>query len=213
MSNATKERILDTAWELARDRGLSAVTVAEIARAAGVSRQLVYVHFSNRAGLLVAMARHQDARSGFRERAIATRELPPVEAFELLLRSWVAYVPEILPVAEELEAAAITGEDGAQAWRDRMSELHAAFRLAVDRLEAAGALADGWTVETATDWAWARSQPSAWRHLVTEREWPAETYIERCVDSILAEIVRAPPPVPPGAAPPVSPAARMFSSY
>jgi AcrR family transcriptional regulator len=33
------------------------VTLAEIARATGVSRQLVYVYFHNRAGLLVAMAR------------------------------------------------------------------------------------------------------------------------------------------------------------
>jgi AcrR family transcriptional regulator len=191
VSNAdeTRTRILDEAWTLARRRGLSAVTVGEIAKAAGVSRQLVYFHFSNRAGLLVAMTRHQDTRSGFRERAFATRELPPVAALEALMRSWAEYLPEILPIANALEAAGITDDDGADAWRDRMGELREAFRFAVARLAADGGLADGWTVDAAADWAWARSQPSNWRHLVGERGWPVDDYVRRSVASILAEIV------------------------
>jgi AcrR family transcriptional regulator len=64
----TRSRILETAWKLVRDRGTNGVTIAEIAAAAGVSRQLIYFHFQNRAGLLVAMARHHDVRSGFVER-------------------------------------------------------------------------------------------------------------------------------------------------
>ena len=61
------------------------MTVADIAAASGVSRQLVYHHFESRAGLLVAMARHHDAASGFRERLVATRELAPVEGLEAVL--------------------------------------------------------------------------------------------------------------------------------
>jgi AcrR family transcriptional regulator len=187
VSNAdeTRTRILETAWRLARERGLGAVTVAEIAAAAGVSRQLVYVHFSNRAGLLVAMTRHQDARSGFRDRAWATRDLEPVAALEALIRAWHDYLPEILPVAAELEAAVITGEDGAEAWDDRMGELREAFRVAVERLE----LAPGWTVDTAADWAWARCQPSSWRHLVQERGWDPGEYARRTTASVLGEIL------------------------
>lgn len=192
MSNETKERILEAAWGLVRERGPRTVTVAEIATAAGVSRQLVYFHFDNRAGLLVAMTRHHDARSGFRARALATRDEPPVEAFTALLAAWHDYVPDILPVALDLEAAAITGEDGADAWRDRMGELHEAFRFAVARLDAASALAPGWTVDTAADWAWARCQPSAWRHLVTESGWTGEEFARRSVASIAAEILKVP---------------------
>jgi AcrR family transcriptional regulator len=184
VSNDTPERILDEAWALARRRGLAAVTMGEIAKAAGVSRQLMYFHFANRAGLLVAMTRRQDTRSGFRERAWATRELEPVAAFEALLRAWFEYLPEILPVTYALEAAALTGDDGADAWHDRMGELHEAFRFATGRL----ALADGWTADTAADWAWARAQPSNWRHLVDERGWTAGDYIDRAVASILAEL-------------------------
>ena len=191
MSNAdeTRTRILETAWQMARERGLAAVTVADIAAAAGVSRQLVYVHFSSRAGLLVAMARHQDSRSGFRARAWATRELEPVSALEELLRAWLAYVPEIQPVVNELEAAVITHDDAADAWRDRMGELHEAFRLAIERIAGAGALADGWTVAAAADWVWARCQPSNRVHLVVERGWDPAEYAERTTASILRELV------------------------
>jgi AcrR family transcriptional regulator len=184
----TRDRILDEAWALAGTRGLGAVTMGEIATAAGVSRQLMYFHFANRAGLLVEMTRRQDTRSGFRERAWATRELEPVAALEALIRAWFEYLPEILPVASALEAAVITGDDGADAWRDRMGELREAFRVAVERL----ALADGWTVDAAADWIWASVQPSTWRHLVDERGWAPGDYVNRAVASILGEIARSP---------------------
>jgi AcrR family transcriptional regulator len=189
MSNAdaTKVRILEVAWRLMGERGIG-VPVGDIAAAAGVSRQLVYVHFTSRAGLLVAMTRHQDVRSGFRERAWATRELEPREALEALVRSWCAYAAEIMPVPLELEAALIAGEDGAFAWRDRMGELHQAFRFATGRLETAGELAAGWTADSAADWAWAQVQPSNWLHLVRERGWSDQEYADRTVASIFGQI-------------------------
>jgi AcrR family transcriptional regulator len=194
VSNQTKERILDAAWALMRERGPNDVTVADIAAAVGVSRQLVYFHFANRAGLLVAMARHHDTRSGFRARAAATRELPPVEGLTALVRAFTEYVPAILPVAEALEAAAITGEDGADAWHDRMGALREAFRVSVERVAAAGRLAPGWSIDAAADWAWAGCQPSRWRHLVGERGWEPEEYARRTVTAILHEIVSSPSP-------------------
>lgn len=190
----TRSRILEAAWELVEERGTAGVvTVAEVAAAAGVSRQLVYFHFENRAGLLTEMARHQTATSGFRERVAATRELPPAEGLEELLREWCRYVPEILPVARALEAAEITGDEGGAAWRERMESLHAVFRVAVERVAQDGILAEGWTIETATDWVWARSHLANWQHLVVECGWPIEDYEERTARSILTEVLRASP--------------------
>ena len=185
----TRARILDTAWELVRERGVGAVTVADIAAATGVSRQLLYVHFENRAGVLVAMARRHDARSGFAGRAAEAGSLPPVEALERLLRLWFAYLPEILPVARALEAAAINGDEGGVAWRDRMGDLRELFAAAVARVERAGRLADGWSVAAATDWVWARAQPATFQHLVGERAWPPDDYVDRAVHSVLSEVV------------------------
>jgi AcrR family transcriptional regulator len=188
-SRDTRARILDTAWGLVRERGVGAVTLADIAAATGVSRQLLYVHFENRAGLLVAMARRHDVRSGFAARAAEAGSLPPVAALERLLRLWFAYLPEILPVARALEAAAINGDEGGVAWRDRMGDLRELFAAAVARIDGDGRLAEGWTVPAATDWVWARAQPSTFQHLVGDRAWPAGDYTERAVRSLLSEVV------------------------
>jgi AcrR family transcriptional regulator len=185
----TQSRILEAAWALVRERGAGAVRIGEIAAAAGVSRQLVYFHFENRAGLLLAMARHHDVESGFVDRVADTRTLPPVEGLEGLLRVWYGYIPEILPVARALEAAVVTGDDGGAAWLDRMEDLWEAFRLAVERVARDGRLAEGWTVEGATDWIWARSHLTAWQHLVGERGWFPDDYEERSVRSIMAEVL------------------------
>jgi AcrR family transcriptional regulator len=192
----TRERILETAWTLFRRRGFDQVTIADVAAAAGVSRQLVYVHFANRAGLLVAMTRHHDASSGFVERVAATRRLPPAEGLEALLRVWLGYLPAILPVARALETAAATGDEGGSAWYDRMGDLWEAIRAAVRRVHQDGRLAGGWTVQTATDWVWARSHVANWQHLVAERGWPPEEYTERTVRSILGEVLTASPEGP-----------------
>jgi AcrR family transcriptional regulator len=185
----TRARILEAAWEQVRERGVAEVTVARIAASAGVSRQLVYFHFANRAGLLTAMARHRDEAGGFAAQAAASRSMAPVGGLEALLRAWCAYVPDILPVARALEAAVVTGDEGGEAWRDRMGELREALRIALARVARDGRLARGWSAGEAADWAWSRIQPSTWQHLVGERGWTAGDYTERTVRSLLAELV------------------------
>jgi AcrR family transcriptional regulator len=189
LSADTRARILDAAWRRVRAHGTGAVSVKAIAQEAGVSRQLVYFHFRNRAGLLLAMARHHDRTSDFPRRIAAARDLPPVPALEALLRAWCAYLPEMLPGARALEAALITGDEGGEVWVDRMNDLHAVYAQAIERVAEDGRLAPGWTVATAADWAWARVQPASWDHLVLRRGWSADDYAERTVTTLLAELV------------------------
>jgi len=189
ISAGTRERILDAAWARVRDGGAGAASVKAIAADAGVSRQLVYFHYRNRAGLLLAMARHRDRTSGFAGRVLAAEQLPPVQALEALLRGWCDYLPELTPVARALEAALIAGDEGGEAWTDRMGDLHAVLRTASDRIAGAGRLAPGWTAATAADWLWARVQPSTWDHLVAHRHWRPADYTDRTVASLLSELV------------------------
>jgi AcrR family transcriptional regulator len=178
----TPTRILETAWGLVTERGTVDVTVGEIAAAAGVSRQLVYFHFGDRAGLLTAMARHRDEASGFVDEVAASWKMPPAEGLAHLLRAWCEYLPTIASVARALE---VTGDDGGSAWRQRMGELRAALRRSMERVE----LAPGWTADEAADWAWSRIQPTTWQHLVGERGWSPEQYTERTVRSLLDELI------------------------
>jgi AcrR family transcriptional regulator len=185
----TRARILDAAFAAVGERGTAEMTMAQIAKAAGVSRQLLYFHFANRTGLLVAMAAHHDRTSGFVEEVRHSRRIEPVEGFEYLLRAWCAYLPQLLPVNRALEAALATGADGADAWRDRMADLREAVRIAVDRIARRGRLAPRWTVDGAADWGWSRIAPSTWQHLVEMRGWTPEEYTERTVGSLMDELV------------------------
>ena len=184
--SSSRSRVLDAAWDLVRREGAEALTMAAVARASGVSRQMVYLHFENRAGLFTAMARHHDERTGFVGQVRATFDLEPAAGLEALLRAWLAYVPVILPVARALQAAALTGADGGQAWHDRMRDLRSALRSAVERLE----LAPGWEPGDAADWLWSQVHTARWDQLVVECGGPAEVFVERTVgpslDAVLA---------------------------
>ena len=172
---STRDRILDAAWSEVAERGMEALTLGGVGARAGLSRQAVYLHFGNRATLLVAMARRIDETSGFRRRVAEARVAPPLEAFRRLLAAWFDYLPTILPVALALEAANLTGGDGADAYRERMQDWWEAIRLAIDRLEAAGVLAAQWSAERAADWTWGSVHPATFHHLVDERHWsPAD---------------------------------------
>jgi AcrR family transcriptional regulator len=191
LSAETRARILEAAWERVRDGGSAAVSVKDIAAAAGVSRQIVYFHYGNRAGPLTAMARHRDDTSGFRRRVAATRELAAADGLEPSCASGAHTCPNSWGWLGALEAALVTGDEGGEAWRDRMSELHQAFRMALARLQREGRLAEGWTVRKAADWVWARVQPSTYAHLVEERGWSASEYSRRTIDSLMGELVQA----------------------
>jgi len=188
---STRERILSAAWQIARERGSVDFTLAEVAAAAGVSRQGLYLHFDNRAGLLLQMARRIDHSSGFVSRIATSRRLPATQGLRRVLRLWYGHLQEILPVARALEAAAITGEEGSQAYHDRMEAWRDTLRISVIALANEGGLRRGWSVDDATDWIWMRTQPANYEYLVRQRGWPARAVADRTIGSVLAELTTA----------------------
>ncbi|MBD0322180.1 MAG: TetR/AcrR family transcriptional regulator [Aldersonia sp.] len=60
-SDLAAERILDAAAQLFSDRGVAAVGMADVAKAAGCSRATLYRYFDNRQALQVAFV-HREAR-------------------------------------------------------------------------------------------------------------------------------------------------------
>ncbi len=67
LQSPTRERILEATAELLSTRSPADVRMADVAAAAGVSRQALYLHFRNRTDLLVEAARFMDARAGLDE--------------------------------------------------------------------------------------------------------------------------------------------------
>lgn len=71
MNDSTAARILDAAFTCVADVGLARLTLEDVARRAGVSRQTLYRHFSSRDGLLRALVLREEEWFVDRVRAAA----------------------------------------------------------------------------------------------------------------------------------------------
>lgn len=192
--SSTRSRILETARRLITDQG-SRVLMADVARAAGISRQALYLHFGSRASLLVAVVRDMDEQDGIRarcEKALTGEE--PVEAFRAFLRVWLRYAATIHPVASALLASRRDDPDAATAWNDRMGELHEGFLAAARRLGAAGRLRQGLAADVAADLAWAMTSVSVWEQLTADRGRSAADVEEHLIDAVTAALTGDPSP-------------------
>jgi AcrR family transcriptional regulator len=193
-----RTRILEAAWRLIGERQNASVSLLDIARAAGVSRQTVYVNFNNRAGLLLAMVEHSDARSADLARLQRQRAEQSVDqAIETTIRGWFKYLPVVFDVAHALRAAAVTDADARLAWDSRMALLRGGLLGLMQRLQAEGRLAAGWTPDTAADWCHHLVHIDTWHHLVVQRHWRPADVVRRTLATVRASVVRpetAPPP-------------------
>ncbi|NRQ33556.1 TetR/AcrR family transcriptional regulator [Nonomuraea sp. NN258] len=192
--SSTRSRILETARRLIVERG-PRVSMADVARATGISRQALYLHFGSRASLLVAVVRDMDEQDGIRarcEKALTGEE--PVEAFRAFLRVWLRYAATIHPVASVLLASRRDDPDAAAAWTDRMDELHEGFLAAARHLSAAGRLRPGLDPDVAADLAWAMTSVSVWEQLTSDRGRRADDVEKHLVDAVTAALTGDPSP-------------------
>jgi AcrR family transcriptional regulator len=181
----TRERILKHGARLIQSDGVAAVRIADVADGAGVSRQSVYLHFANRAGLLTEIARHIDLTSPQAQLIRAAMTVEPVDAaLSTFVRAYFSYLPTVLPVISALEAAAVTDEAARIAWTSRKQTVHDMLGVIVRRLHDAGRLKPAWSIARATDWAFLFLHPAAWTELVEERGWSARSYTEHAIEQV-----------------------------
>lgn len=186
----TRDRILDAAWRLLEARAPS--RMADIAKAAGVSRQALYLHFANRAELLVATTHWIDQAKDVDARLAASRSAASGEArLDAFIDAWGGYIPEIYGVARALMAMSDADEAAAAAWRDRMCAVRGGCRAAVDALARDGRLVAGLAPETATDLLWTLLSVRAWEQLTQDCNWPQERYLSEIKRAARAALVGA----------------------
>ncbi|MEZ5668082.1 MAG: TetR/AcrR family transcriptional regulator [Alphaproteobacteria bacterium] len=179
----TTDRILDTAWSLIVRTGRSDVSLAEIARLAGVSRQALYLAFGDRTGLLVAMARRADAASAHSRRmqAIASGDGADGAALHAFVDAWLDHLPEIYPVGVLLVAAAVTDPAAASVVRDRMEgSLLDKYAAILVRLARAGGLVGDWQPKDAAAFCWSLTHIDAWKNLVEGQGWTPARFRSVC---------------------------------
>lgn len=173
----TRSRILEAAWKLLEDGGGSGVRMSDIAKAAGISRQALYLHFPSRADLLVATTRHLDTVKDVDGRlAVSRAAASGVARLDAFVAMWAAYIPEIYGVGKALMAMQETDDEARLAWSDRMNAVREGCAAAVDALAADGALAQNLTADKATDLLWTLLSVRNWEQLTRECGWSQEDY-------------------------------------
>jgi AcrR family transcriptional regulator len=187
----TQIRILETTRRLIEKRQGSAVRVEDIAQAAGVSRQAVYLNFGSRSGLLIATVRYIDHVLGLEERTRPIYEAKTaLEMLDAKIVFWANYMPDIYGVAKALIAARETDKAAAAAWQDRMDELYEGLRAVVARLESEGILSDDWSVDEAAEFFRATVSIASWEYLTIERGWSNDQFIRRVQMAVKSTLLK-----------------------
>lgn len=174
----TRTRILEAAWALVAEQG-SRIKLTDVAARASVSRQALYLHFGDRAGLLVALVNHMDESLDLGESLAQVQAAPDgATLLEAAMRLNTTFWAQVLPVAQVLEASQHDDPALGAAWRDRMQFRQATFRGMIEALADRGELAEVWTIDDAAATLYAIAHFDTWRELVTELGWSDDRYVE-----------------------------------
>jgi len=176
----TRTRILAATWALMEKQRGSGVRMQDVAQAAGVSRQAVYLHFGSRTELLIATTHYGDELNGIDARLTKWEAATGgVDKLREFIEFWGNYIPCIYGIAQALLVQKATDEAAEAAWEDRMRAVRNGCRLTVEAIERDGKLPPAWSTETAIDVLWSLLSITTWQNLTVDCGWSIGEYVER----------------------------------
>lgn len=182
----SKTRILDSALALIVRRGGADVTMAAIAKAARVSRQAVYLHFADRAALLIALVRHLDEKRGIPEEVRKMEQAPTgLDAVRMMVSLQARLNPTLWAPARAVEAVRRHDPAAERSWQDRLQNRLNGCRAIVNRMAKEGTLKPALNPTLAADLLWTLTSLRTWEDLVLERGWTAAEYEKRVTELVL----------------------------
>jgi AcrR family transcriptional regulator len=171
------------------EQGHGPVSMGAIAKAAGLSRQTLYLTFANRADLFIAVLRFADGQRGIVEereriRATATGR----EALLAIIDRQARLSPAYKRLADAFEVLRRQDAAAEEAWQDRQRDRLAGCRVVAQRLADEGKLTPGLEIETASELIWSVTASTFWDDLVTIRGWTAAAYSEQLAQLLLRSL-------------------------
>jgi AcrR family transcriptional regulator len=190
----TRARLLDAARRLLVARGYHGVTIDEIAREAGISRQAVYAyHFGSKSEFLIALLVHVEAVEGIADLLRPSDDAETgIDALREAVKASAEFDRRVHDVATMLLAARRSDDAAAATWADRMGRKRDGIGRLVSRLAEEGDLRPDWTPEAAADLAYALLSSQVFDVLVSERGWSVDDYAARIWRALASAIVAAP---------------------
>ena len=176
----TRNRILKTTWQLMEESQGQGVKMSDIAKASGISRQAVYLHFPSRTDLMIATMNYVDEEKGLNERLEQIKSAQNgIEVLEASVDVWGNYIPEIYGLAKALLSTRDTDEAAAAAWNNSMSCLLDACQATIATLAHEGFLASEWSQKEAVEMLYTLLSIQNWEQLTIECGWSQSEYTIR----------------------------------
>ena len=198
-ARANREAVVRAASDLFLAQGYPRTSVAEVARHAGVSADLVYKLFESKKGLLVEVLNF--TVTGVTDSPpVLEQEGPRAMAAETDQRRQVAMmghdvagrITRARPVDDVFRSAGEVDDEIAAKRADLQETRWRTLRRAVAAIAANGPLRDGVTEDDAATTLWLLAGPETHRQLVDVRGWSIEKYAAWLADSL--EVLLLPPP-------------------
>ena len=154
--------------------------MSDIARATGISRQALYLHFETRADLMIAATLYVDEINDTDALLAESRAAETgVQRLDAYIEAWGGYIPTVYRVAKPIMLLAETDDAAKEAWANRMDAMRQGCAVAVEALARDGRLRSEFDFETATDVLWAQLSVPTWEALTQVRGWSQKDYIAR----------------------------------
>jgi AcrR family transcriptional regulator len=187
--SSTRDRILDAARGLVEARPTAVPSMSDVARATGISRQALYLHFPDRSALLLAVVEHVDDREGL-EAGIAAVEAAADGPAQV--RAWVDMQarrnPSIASLARAIDQSRHRDDPTTDAWRDRTASRLRGATAIVRRLRREGRVHRTWNTAEAATLVWEFVSFRVWDDLVNEAGLRPERYAEIVTTAVLATL-------------------------
>ena len=179
-STDTKTRILEATWTLMEQGRGQGVKMSDIARAAGISRQAVYLHFATRTELMIATVNYVDEVKGLNERLNRFKLASNgTELLDACVDVWGNYIPEIYGLAKALMMTRDSDEATAAAWNGSMACLREVCQEIINTLDDEGQLVPEWPKAQAVELFMTLISIQNWEQLTIESGWSKSQYVER----------------------------------
>jgi AcrR family transcriptional regulator len=194
---ATRQRVIDAARQLFTDSGYANTSIAELARAAGVSTETIYKTFGTKRAILSEMidialadaAAGPVLESGLFGRVLAARTQR--ERVDRLAKLSRTIIERAGPIHKIIRDAAATDPE-AVALRDKHQQLRLKAQTEFVRtLLELGPLRRGMTLAEAADLYWTTSSPEVHHVLTMERGWSQDRYERWLADALGAVLLPA----------------------
>jgi AcrR family transcriptional regulator len=154
-------------------------TMSALARAVGISRQALYLHFPDRAQLLLALVAYLDEKEQLQDGRAAVQQAADAAG---AIRAWAHMQawrnPKIAALARALDDTRYADPAASAAWADRTGNRMRGATGIIERLRAEGRLDPAWTTTEAAALLWELTSFRVWDDLVNEARIEPDRYVE-----------------------------------